>query len=69
MTNPIETSESEALPWTPRGSAAAVPAQPALTVGEPILDEFKGDETYLVRGIQALLEHAPVRFEVIEVSA
>ncbi|MNL16844.1 hypothetical protein D3C87_1379010 [compost metagenome] len=69
MTNPIETRESEALRRTPRGSAAAMPAQPALTVGEPILDEFKGDETYRVRCIQALLEHAPVRFEEIEVSA
>ncbi|MES2247633.1 MAG: hypothetical protein V4645_10145 [Pseudomonadota bacterium] len=54
MTNSIETSESEALPWAPRGAAA--PAQPALeAAAEPFVDKFKGDNAHLARCIQALL--------------
>lgn len=56
MTNSIETSESEALPWAPRGAAATTPAQPALeTDAAPVVDKFKGDDAHLVRCIQALL--------------
>ncbi|WPG35353.1 hypothetical protein [Variovorax sp. EBFNA2] len=54
MTISIETSESEALPWAPRGAVAT--ARPALeTDAAPVADKFKGDNAHLVRCIQALL--------------
>ncbi|BEP54490.1 hypothetical protein GmRootV118_17340 [Variovorax sp. V118] len=63
MTNSIETSESKALPWAPRGAAALE------TDAAPVVDKFKGDNAHLIRRIKAPLESAAMRFEEIAVSA